>query len=130
MDRREFRCSFGVDRRNASRDDRPDRRRIGARTGREIAGHAPAGVVVAAGELGLRGTVVLIEGAALFVGNDSGPMHLPSALGVPLAAFFGPALPPKCSGSDRPGHVLRHGACRARRMTGFTASGRTIRVRR
>ncbi len=28
--------------------------------------------------------------AAVFVGNDSGPMHLAGALGVPLVAVFGP----------------------------------------
>lgn len=35
----------------------------------------------------------LLASAALFVGNDSGPMHLAAALGVPCLALFGPNLP-------------------------------------
>jgi len=35
----------------------------------------------------------VIEGAALFVGNDSGPTHLAAARGVPTVALFGPTSP-------------------------------------
>jgi ADP-heptose:LPS heptosyltransferase len=33
----------------------------------------------------------VIQGSALFVGNDSGPAHLAAALGVPMLALFGPS---------------------------------------
>lgn len=36
-------------------------------------------------------SAVLIQGAELFVGNDSGPLHLASALGVKTIGLFGPA---------------------------------------
>jgi len=35
----------------------------------------------------------LIEASNLFLGNDSGPTHMASALGVPIVAFFGPSDP-------------------------------------
>ena len=35
----------------------------------------------------------LIASCDLFVGNDSGPMHMATALGVPVVAFFGPSDP-------------------------------------
>ncbi len=35
----------------------------------------------------------LIASCDLFVGNDSGPMHMAAALGVPVVAFFGPSDP-------------------------------------
>jgi len=31
--------------------------------------------------------------ASLFVGGDTGPMHLAAALGVPIVALFGPTRP-------------------------------------
>jgi len=35
----------------------------------------------------------LIAGAALFLGNDSGPAHMAAAFGVPAAVIFGPSDP-------------------------------------
>jgi ADP-heptose:LPS heptosyltransferase len=35
----------------------------------------------------------VLKGAALFVGNDSGPAHLAAAFGVPVVALFGPTEP-------------------------------------
>jgi len=52
---------------------------------------------------GLRGLVELLRCAHLFIGSDTGPMHLASALGVPVVALFGPKDPeqtgPYCSRS-------------------------------
>ena len=39
--------------------------------------------------LGLRGLKSLMSGAALFVGNDSGPAHVAAAFGVPSVVVFG-----------------------------------------
>lgn len=37
--------------------------------------------------------IALIRRASLFVGGDTGPMHLAAALGVPVVALFGPTRP-------------------------------------
>lgn len=36
---------------------------------------------------------VLLSGASLFIGNDSGPLHLASALGIRTLGLYGPASP-------------------------------------
>lgn len=43
---------------------------------------------VAAGQLSVRGSARVIERSALFVGNDSGPMHLAASVGRPCVAIF------------------------------------------
>ncbi len=48
--------------------------------------HTPA---IAAGETSLRQLLALMARCRLIVANDSGPMHLAAALGVPLVAIFG-----------------------------------------
>ncbi len=48
--------------------------------------HTPA---IAAGETSLRQLLALMARCRLIVANDSGPMHLAAALGVPLIAIFG-----------------------------------------
>jgi heptosyltransferase-1 len=37
--------------------------------------------------------IALTRGAHLFIGGDTGPMHLAAALGVPVVAIFGPTDP-------------------------------------
>jgi heptosyltransferase-2 len=46
-----------------------------------------------ASALSLGQLMALISGCDLFVTNDSGPMHLATALGVPVVAIFGPTHP-------------------------------------
>jgi len=41
------------------------------------------------GKMGLRGSMALMSLMSAFVTNDSGPMHLSAALGLPTAAVFG-----------------------------------------
>lgn len=52
---------------------------------------------------GLRQLATVLARAQLFIGGDTGPMHLASALGVPVVALFGPKDPvqtgPYCSRS-------------------------------
>jgi heptosyltransferase II len=48
--------------------------------------HTPA---IAAGETSLRQLLALMARCRLVVANDSGPMHLAAALGIPLVAIFG-----------------------------------------
>jgi lipopolysaccharide heptosyltransferase II len=46
-----------------------------------------------AGKTGLKELVTLIGRARFMVCNDTGPMHIAAALGVPVFAIFGPANP-------------------------------------
>ena len=54
---------------------------------------APAGRVHAAPGWPLEELRALMDRAALFVGGDSGPMHIAAASDVPIVAIFGPTLP-------------------------------------
>lgn len=45
------------------------------------------------GELGLRELRELVSRSALFVGPDSGPMHIAASTDTPIVAYFGPTLP-------------------------------------
>jgi heptosyltransferase II len=60
--------------------------------GREVAERAP-GAKDLCGKLDLRGLGGLISRCSAFVANDSGPMHMARALGVPTLAFFGSTDP-------------------------------------
>ncbi len=53
----------------------------------------PSRISGLAGRLNLIETKELIAKAALFVGPDSGPMHIASATRTPIVAFFGPTDP-------------------------------------
>ncbi len=48
---------------------------------------------VCAGKVDMRGLAALIERCSVLLTNDSGPMHIASALGVPVVAIFGPTHP-------------------------------------
>lgn len=48
---------------------------------------------VAAGRLSLKQTGALIERCTLFIGNDSAPQHIASAVDTPVVALFGPTDP-------------------------------------
>jgi len=56
-------------------------------------GEAPGRLLDLAGELSLGALAALLESAAVFLTNDSGPMHLAAALGTPTVALFGPETP-------------------------------------
>jgi ADP-heptose:LPS heptosyltransferase len=49
------------------------------------------GVVNAAGRLDLLAAAAALERAALFVGNDSGLMHIAATVGAPTLGLFGPS---------------------------------------
>ncbi|MBJ6725952.1 lipopolysaccharide heptosyltransferase II [Geomesophilobacter sediminis] len=55
----------------------------------EIAALLP-GAVNLAGKTDVRGLMALIKRCNFFITNDSGPMHIAAAFGVPLVAVFGP----------------------------------------
>ncbi|NLF38677.1 glycosyltransferase family 9 protein [bacterium] len=56
-----------------------------------LAAAAGTACVNAAGELTLAQTAVLLERARLFLGSDSGPAFLASAVATPVVALYGPA---------------------------------------
>jgi ADP-heptose:LPS heptosyltransferase len=52
----------------------------------------------------------LLEMARVFVGNDSGPMHVAAALGRPVVAVWGSSQPTVWHPwSDAPWLIVRHG---------------------
>ncbi|MDQ7781685.1 MAG: glycosyltransferase family 9 protein [Desulfomonilaceae bacterium] len=75
--------------------------------------------LIAAGRLSLADAVALIDAADVYVGVDSGPMHIAAFTGTPVVALFGPTDPAKV-GPYGTGHkVVRHHdldclACRKR----------------
>lgn len=46
--------------------------------------------IMAAGKTNLKELAALIKKCAVFIGNDTGPMHLAIAVGTPVVAIFGP----------------------------------------
>jgi len=60
--------------------------------GRQSAGDAGRRIVDAEG-FSLAELRALMDRAALFVGGDSGPLHIASASDVPIVGLFGPTLP-------------------------------------
>ena len=59
----------------------------------EILGHSPVPVPSLAGRLNLIELREVIGRAALYIGPDSGPMHIAASTRTPIVAVFGPTLP-------------------------------------
>jgi len=55
----------------------------------EICSGLPAAVINLAGLTSLRELAALLQISHLFLTNDSGPMHIAAALGIPIVALFG-----------------------------------------
>jgi lipopolysaccharide heptosyltransferase I len=60
-----------------------------------------------AGRTTLPQLVALLEKASLVIANDSGPMHIASALSCPLVTMFGPTNPVRTGPYSRPDTVLQ-----------------------
>ncbi|MFA5162663.1 MAG: glycosyltransferase family 9 protein [Elusimicrobiales bacterium] len=56
----------------------------------QIAAACPGMAVSMAGRTDMRGLIALVSLCGIFLTNDSGPMHIASACGVPVVALFGP----------------------------------------
>jgi ADP-heptose:LPS heptosyltransferase len=69
--------------------------------GDELCRHWIGPTLNLSGELTPRESAAVLEKAALFIGHDSGPMHLAAAVGVPCVAIF--------SARDKPGVWFPHG---------------------
>ena len=59
---------------------------------RALAGDAASGIV-RSGEFDLAELRSLVGGAALYIGGDSGPLHVAATTTTPIVALFGPTLP-------------------------------------
>ena len=59
---------------------------------RRLAGDAAAGIV-RTGEFDLAELRALVGRAALYIGGDSGPLHVAATTQTPIVALFGPTLP-------------------------------------
>jgi ADP-heptose:LPS heptosyltransferase len=53
----------------------------------------PASAVVRCGEFDLAELRALVGRAVLYVGGDSGPLHVAATTATPIVALFGPTLP-------------------------------------
>ncbi len=60
---------------------------------REVASHSGGRAISFAGKSSLKELVEIIRHARFMATNDSGPMHIAAALGVPVFAVFGPTDP-------------------------------------
>ena len=67
------------------------------------------GTVDLIGKCTLRETIALLKQCVLFIGNDSGIMHLAAAAGTPLVALFGPQSPVKFGPWSRRARVIYKG---------------------
>ena len=59
------------------------------------------------GKTDLKGLIEIIRGARFIVSNDSGPMHIAAALGIPVFAIFGPTDPVRTGPYGRGHTVIR-----------------------
>jgi heptosyltransferase II len=60
----------------------------------------------AVGKTTVRQMAALMERCRVFVGNDSGPMHLAAALDRPILALFGPGTPARTAPYMEPGRYV------------------------
>jgi lipopolysaccharide heptosyltransferase II len=59
-----------------------------------------------AGRTSLRALAAVVGGARLFVGNDSGPLHIAAAAGTPVVGLFGPNSPDRFAPRGAPSRVV------------------------
>jgi lipopolysaccharide heptosyltransferase II len=74
-----------------------------------VAGKSKAGALVAAGETSIGELIALLSLCSGFAGNDSGPMHLAGALGLPTVAIFGSTNPKRTGPMGRDVEVIYRG---------------------
>lgn len=63
------------------------------------------------GTLNLRQTAALLQLSQLFIGNDSGPLHIAEAVGTPVVAIFGPTNPANFRPLIQTSRVVRRDLC-------------------
>jgi ADP-heptose:LPS heptosyltransferase len=63
--------------------------------------------LVAAGRLSLTESVALMKRAAVYIGLDTGPMHIAAMAGIPVVALFGPTHPERVGPYRVPHRIVR-----------------------
>jgi predicted lipopolysaccharide heptosyltransferase III len=61
--------------------------------GQQIRQMAKSSPIIMAGRTTIKQFAAIVKKSALFVGSDSGAMHIASAVGTPVVALFGPSSP-------------------------------------
>ncbi len=64
--------------------------------------------LVSGGRLSLPQSAALIQFSSLYIGVDSGPMHMASLAGIPVVALFGPTDPVLVGPYNESGRVVRN----------------------
>ena len=83
-----------IDRASAARTRRRAAPKVQRKDGRAGRGKSLFGRAASlVGRLNLAELGEVLGRACLFIGPDSGPMHIAAASGVPIVALFGPTLP-------------------------------------
>jgi len=77
----------------------------------EIRRRARRPLVDLTGQLNLRQTAALLQLCRLFIGNDSGPLHIAEAVGTPVVAIFGPTNPANFAPLIEPSRLVRKDLC-------------------
>lgn len=89
-----------------------------------------AGCVYLIGKCDIRTTMAVLQRVTLFIGNDSGIMHLAAAAGTSLVAIFGPQSPVKFGPWSERARVMYRGlACSPCRQKFFTECAPSPRMR-
>jgi len=70
---------------------------------------AKSRLISIAGLLTIRTLAALLKRAALFVGNDTGVMHIATAVGTPVVGLFGPSNPREWGPRGGPAEVIYKG---------------------
>ena len=82
---------------------------VGSNTDKDIAGLivslSEGKAISLAGKTSLKELIGIMRDAKFVVSNDSGPMHIAAALGIPVFAIFGPTDPAK-TGPYGKGHTI------------------------
>lgn len=81
-----------------------------AALGREVEAASGGKALSIAGKTGLPALVEVIRQSSLMVCNDTGPMHIAAALGVPVVALFGPTNPAQTGPYGTLQRVIRAGS--------------------
>ena len=85
---------------------------VGARgeeaLGRAIAERMQAKPVLLSGQTSIRELMAVIRRCGLFVTNDTGPMHIAAAFGIPVVAVFGPTDSRTTSPTGDGHTIVRH----------------------
>lgn len=73
-----------------------------------IAGHARVPLVVAPRTASLLDLAAIFAECDLYIGGDTGPMHLAAAVGTPVVAIFGPTHPEVNAPRGVPNRIVRY----------------------